>query len=201
MSMKLSRREALQAVALAALSAGVGGAQAQPAPKGPTPIPPGLDAKAMYEQFAEKGKGFDMKPGIEGRLTAYVAFDPQCPFCVKLWEATKPIADKVRFVWLPVALLNPNSEPQGAAILSAPDPVAMMERHEAAFNNPHRGLVTEGMVIPMAAREDVWSNSRIFRRTGGRSIPFAVYKDAKGEFRLVPDAFKTEDLKKILGLN
>jgi len=199
MSMKLSRREALQAVALAALSAGVGAVQAQTA-KPATPIPPGLDAKAMYEQFAEKGKGFDMKPGVAGRLTAYVAFDPQCPYCVKLWEAAQPIADKVRFVWLPVAVLNPHSEPQGAAILSAPDPVAMMERHEAAFNNPHRGLVTEGMVIPMAAREDVWSNSRIFRRTGGRSVPFLVYKDAKGQFRLVPDALKTDDLQKVLGV-
>ncbi|MEF9996994.1 MAG: thioredoxin fold domain-containing protein [Burkholderiaceae bacterium] len=206
--MRLNRRQALQMAAAAALSAGVGVANAQQPAKaskitasGAAAVPPGMDVKAMYEQFAEKGKGFDMKPGIDGRPVAYVAFDAQCPYCVQLWEAAKPLADKVKFVWLPVAILNTNSEPQGAAILSAPDPAAMMERHEAAFKNPHRGLVTEDMVIPLAAREDVWSNSRIFRRTGGRSVPWGVFKNAKGELRLIPDALKTEDLKKILDVN
>ena len=201
--MRVNRRQALQMAAAAAISAGVTVAHAQaakPAAAANVP-PPGLDPKAMYEQFAEKGKGFDMKPGVEGRPTCFVAFDPQCPYCVKLWEAAKPIAHQVKFVWLPVAVLNPNSEPQGAAILAAPKPVEMMERHEAAFNNPHRGLVTDGMAIPMSARDDVWSNSRIFRRTGGRSVPWGVCKDSKGEFRLIPDALKTEDLKKVLGLN
>lgn len=202
--MELNRRQALQMAAAAAVCAGVGSAQAQGSnkKKAPpaSPVPPGLDPKAMYEQLAEKGKGFDMKPGIEGRPVAYVVFDAQCQYCVRLWEAAKPIADKVKFVWLPVAVLNTNSEPQGAAILSAPDPVAMMERHEAAFKNVHRGLVTDSMEIPLAAREDVWSNSRIFRRTGGRSVPYGILKNAKGEFRLIPDALRTEELKKLLGV-
>lgn len=195
-----------QLLTLAAAGLAASAAQAQtpaPAPAAPAVpgAPPGMDVKAMYEQFAEKGKGFDMKPGAATRPAVYVVFDPQCPYCTQLWEAAKPLADKVRFVWLPVAVLNPHSEPQGAAILSAPDPVAMMERHESAMKNPHRGLVTEGMVIPMGAREDVWSNSRIFRRTGGRSVPWGVFKNAKGEFGVIPDALKTEQLRQLLGVS
>lgn len=197
--MIVNRRQVLALTALGLAAAGAQAqAPAQPAVPGATP---GMDVKAMYEQFAEKGKGFDMKPGVKAPITVYIAFDPQCPACEQLWQATKPLADKVRFVWLPVAVLNPHSEPQGAAIISAPDPAAMMERHEAAFRNVHRGLVTEGMVIPFAAREDVWSNSRIFRRTGGRSVPWGVFNSAKGEFGVITDAVKTEELKRILGLN
>lgn len=199
--MSLNRRQMITLAAIGLAAAGSAHAQTPPALAVPG-APPGMDVKSLYDQFAEKGKGFDMKPGIEGRpVTVYIAFDPQCPACEQLWQASKPLADKVRFVWLPVAVLNPHSEPQGAAIISAPDPVAMMERHEAAFRNVHRGLVTEGMAIPFTAREDVWSNSRIFRRTGGRSVPWGVFKNAKGEFGVIPDALKTEQLRQLLGVN
>jgi thiol:disulfide interchange protein DsbG len=164
----------------------------------PAPLPP-PDARAMLEQFEKSGRGFDMRPGVKGATTVYVVFDPQCPWCAKFWDSAKPIADRVRFVWLPVAVLNPRSEPQGAAILSSANPVETMEAHEALL--PKGGLPLESLAPPMAAREDVWSNSRIYRRTGGRSVPFAVYRDAQGQAATIPGYLSPEDLKKALGLS
>lgn len=162
--------------------------------------PPGLDAKSMYQQFRESGKGFDMRRGASGALAVYIAFDPQCPDGIQLWRALQPIADQARFVWLPVAVLNPRSEPQGAAILSAPDPLAMMERHLASFETASRGIEVEGLAVPMAAREQVWANSRIFRRTGGRSVPYGVFRGTQGEYRVIPEPLATDELRRILGL-
>jgi hypothetical protein len=191
-------------VALGATSLGLrgvaAGAQSAPGPADKSVPPPGLDAKAMYQQFRENGKGFDMRPGGRGALTVYIAFDPQCPDGVQLWRALQPIADRLRFVWLPVAVLNPRSEPQGAAILSAPDPLAMMERHLATFETASRGLDVEGLVVPMTAREQVWVNSRIFRRTGGRSVPYAVFQSSQGQFGVIPEPLATDELLRILGL-
>ena len=70
-----------------------------------------------------KAAGFTVGPMMAAK-TVYVFFDPQCPHCGRLWEASKPIADKLRMVWIPVAILNQNSAPQGTALLAASDAVA-----------------------------------------------------------------------------
>lgn len=175
--------------------------------------PPWVDARRLHEQFARDGKGIETAPAAPGRVTVYVAFDPQCPDCVAFWREARPLADKVRFVWLPVAVLNPLSEPQGAALLSDPNPIAAKDRHSARYGNTpraadHSGFtrdqaqepVGEQVASPMAARESVWTNSRIFRRAGGRSVPFSVFVDAKGAVQVIPDTISTAELRKLLAI-
>jgi thiol:disulfide interchange protein DsbG len=194
-----TRRHLLGLAATLAAASLAAPARAQaPAAMAPAPLPP-PDARAMLEQFEKSGRGFEMRPGVKAVTTVYVVFDPQCPWCSKFWESAKPIADRVRFVWLPVAVLNPRSEPQGAAILAAANPVETMEANEAQL--PKGGLPLESLAPPMAAREDVWSNSRIYRRTGGRSVPFAVYRDAQDQAATIPGYLPPEELKKALGLS
>jgi thiol:disulfide interchange protein DsbG len=180
---------------------------------GPAGAPPCVDARALHEQYARDGKGIETAAAAPGRLTVYVAFDPQCPDCIAFWKEARPLADQVRFVWLPIAVLNPFSEPQGAAMLSAANPLAAMDRHAELFGNTpraanHSGLVRDSALLPageltalpMAARESVWTNSRIFRRTGGRSVPLGVFVDSKGEVQVIPDTVSTAELRKRLGL-
>ena len=71
-----------------------------------------LVGMVLAEQL--KAAGFTVGPMMVAK-TVYVFFDPQCPHCGRLWEASKPIADKLRMVWIPVAILNQNSAPQGTA--------------------------------------------------------------------------------------
>jgi hypothetical protein len=53
---------------------------------------PQIDARAMFERLAKDGKGFDMQPSVGPREPVYIVFDPQCRYCVTLWEAARPIA-------------------------------------------------------------------------------------------------------------
>lgn len=157
----------------------------------------------MYQDLAKDGTGVTA-PGTEGLPTAYIAFDPQCPWCEKLHRAATPLYGKVRIVWCPVAVLNINSEPQGSMILSAPDPWKKFLEHEDHFHDAaFRGLPVdqkEVWKLPEKIRAKVWTNSKIVRRNGTRTIPFGVFRTAKGEYRAIYSGMTTEDLKKVFDL-
>jgi hypothetical protein len=92
------------------------------------PAPP-IDRSQALQVLAAEGKGFAVG-ALMAANTVYVLFDPQCPHCAHLWEASQPLLKQARFVWLPVSILNAKSLPQGAAILGASDPAAAMAAHE-----------------------------------------------------------------------
>ena len=111
----------------------------------------------MYQDLAKDGTGVTA-PGTEGLPTAYIAFDPQCPWCEKLHRAATPLYSKVRIIWCPVAVLNINSEPQGSMILSASDPWKKFLEHEDHFHDAaFRGLPVD--------QKEVWKK-RSARRSG-----------------------------------
>ncbi|MDO9195767.1 MAG: DsbC family protein, partial [Rhodoferax sp.] len=58
-----------------------------------------------YEAVASQGKGFTVGSMMSAHAV-YVLFDPQCPHCGHLWEASVPLHSKVKFVWIPVAIMN-----------------------------------------------------------------------------------------------
>ncbi|UUZ63641.1 thioredoxin domain-containing protein [Polaromonas sp. P1-6] len=82
--------------------------------------------------IAAESKGFTVGSPMSTR-TVYVFFDAQCPHCVALWEAAKPLKSQAKFVWIPVGILNLTSTAQGATLLAAADPVAAMNEHETSM--------------------------------------------------------------------
>ena len=163
-------------------------------------IPTDWDAHEMYTEYLAKGIGVEF-PGPESRPMAFIAFDTQCSWCMRLMDQCRPLQQYINFVWMPVAVLNPHSELQGAAILSSLDRAQMLERHEAQFGNEGiRGLNTESMVVPWASREAVWTNTRIFRRSAARVVPFGVMKDANGEYKPIYSGMKTKELAALFGI-
>lgn len=169
-------------------------------PKEKPVIPTDWDAKEMFEEYAAKGRGVH-SPGPQGRPVAFIAFDTQCSWCMRLMDQTLPLLDKVDFVWMPVAVLTPHSEPQGAMILSAANPWEKLEEHHSQFaNEAHRGLKTQGVELNWEARTAVWTNSRIFRKSAARLVPFGVMKDAKGQYQAIVPGMKTRELAKLFGI-
>ncbi|MCG5031243.1 thioredoxin fold domain-containing protein [Mesosutterella sp. OilRF-GAM-744-9] len=159
--------------------------------------------EGMFNELAEKGSGA-ASPGPEGRPTAYIAFDSQCPWCEKLYRASIPLNDRIKFVWCPVAVLSINSEPQGTMILAAADPWKKFVEHEEHFHDKEfRGLPVdqkEVWKLPEKIRAKVWTNSKIVRRNGTRTIPYGVFKTRAGEYRAIYSGMTTEDLKKVCDL-
>ncbi len=159
-------------------------------------VPTDWDGEGMFTQYAKDGTGVSFS-GPAGRPRAFIAFDPQCPWCVKLLNAALPLREKIDFVWMPVAVLNIHSEPQGAAILSAKDPAAKLLEHEAHFKDKDFRGIRYAEKEPVKAREAVWVNSKIFRKNACRTVPFGVFKTAAGEYRALYSGMTTDELAKV----
>lgn len=128
-------------------------------PKKPS-VPTDLNAEEFFTELAEKGSGF-VVGNEKADTVVMMTFDTQCRWCVWEYEQFKPFFDRVKFVWHPVAVLNPWSELQGAAILAAKDPKAMFLEHEAHMKDAvFKGLDVRKMEIPFEKREAVWTNTK-----------------------------------------
>ena len=84
------------------------------------------------DAIAAQAKGFTVG-SMMSASPVYVFFDAQCPHCGHLWEASLPLQKKVKFVWIPVGWINASSTAQGAALLTAANPGALMSEHEASL--------------------------------------------------------------------
>lgn len=191
----MKRRTLVAAAAAVALLAACGkqaGNQSAGAPAaGSVPV--------SLEKIAAEAKGFNFGATMSTRVV-YVFFDPQCPHCATLWEATKPLRGQARFVWIPVALMGEKSVGQGAAILSATDPVAAMDQNEASVKAQQGGISAMG--VADAPKESVRANTKLFAGFGFGGVPAVVAKHATtGELVTIDGALPTGALAQRLGLS
>lgn len=203
--MKMNRRNVLGLLGLSAIAPVAFAAEAKKDekkhewPAKPT-IPTDFNPEEFFVELSEKGEGLTI-PGPKDAPVVYIVFDSQCPWCQWQYKEWKPFLGQVTFKWFPVAVLSPWSELQGATILAAKDPYEKFKEHEAHFKDADfRGLDVRGKEkdIPFEKRTAVWTNSKIARRSGVRTVPFAVMlKDGK----YIPlNETKTEEFAKLTGL-
>jgi len=182
------------------IGAGLAGCSKQ---DGPTTAPATTAAVApaqSYDVLAKDGKGFTAGAMMSAQ-TAYVLFDPQCPHCGALWKASLPLQKKVKFVWIPVSLMNPKSTLQGAALLTAANPVELMTAHETALSAGNGGMAADAN--PTAdAQAAIKSNTLLFNSLGATSVPYIVTKNARnGQVVTNSGALQTPALAAFLGVD
>jgi thiol:disulfide interchange protein DsbG len=174
-------------LALAACNEAPGTASVKAAP---TPV--------SIAAIAAEAKGFTVGTPMSAR-TVYVFFDPQCPHCAVLWQAAKPLKSQTKFVWIPVGLINPSSTAQGATLLAAKDPVALMDEHENSML-AKRGGISAGSDID-AQKAVVAKNTELMNRFGFTSIPSIVAMHAQtGALVSREGGLPTAELAAFLGL-
>lgn len=165
----------------------------------PAAAPP-IDRSQALQVLAAEGKGFTVGAMMAAN-TVYVLFDPQCPHCAALWEASQPLLRSARFVWLPVALLNAKSLPQGAAILGAANPAESMSAHEKSLSSGQGGISASAS-IPDELKTAIERNTALLTRLGGESVPFIVARDPQGNgARTVAGSMPTAQLASFIGLS
>ncbi|WBY03262.1 thioredoxin fold domain-containing protein [Ramlibacter tataouinensis] len=194
MNHSLIRRRTLAAIpALVALTlAGCGRESSGTAGGKAAPIPVSVEA------IEQQAKGFSLGSAMAARVI-YVFFDPQCPHCAALWEAVRPLRGRARFVWIPVALLNDRSGPQGATILNAADPVAAMDRHETSLRSQQGGIAAMGVTDEQKAV--IQRNTQLMNSFGFGSVPTAVGKHGvTGELVTLEGSAPTEVVAQRFGL-
>jgi thiol:disulfide interchange protein DsbG len=153
---------------------------------------------ASIAAIQAEAKGFSVGVPMSAR-TAYVFFDPQCPHCTALWEAAKPLKNQIRFVWIPVGIVNASSTAQGATILAMPDPEAAMDAHEASMTAKSGGISASRDIDPSKAA--VTQNTQLMTRFGFASIPTIVATNPQtGALITHEGSLPTAELASFLGL-
>jgi thiol:disulfide interchange protein DsbG len=111
----------------------------------------------------------------KGPHVIYIFFDPNCPFCHRLYVSTRSWvkAGKVELRWIPVGILATTSAGKAAAILGAKDP-----RKAFYFNEDHyaRGGAIEEDIASPAVEKKLKANEALLARTGFGAVPLMLFR-------------------------
>lgn len=153
-----------------------------------------------YEAAASQGKGFAVG-SLMSANPVYVLFDPQCPHCSRLWAASLPLHNKVKFVWIPVAIMNAKSAPQGAALVSSDNPQALMTSHEQSILAGTGGIAASASVSDEVT-QSIKGNTALFNSLGVESVPYLLGKHSStGQVVTHSGALGTAELATLLGVS
>lgn len=162
------------------------------------PAAPAISARQAFE-MAQRGTGFVVGEAVSARQVL-VFFDPQCPHCAALWKASQPLLDRIRMVWIPIAFVSPKSPAQGAMLLAAADPKALMNLHESRLGAGQGGLEVQGEPAPDLLAK-IKANTELLSALGSDGVPYMLVRtSAEGPYTVVPGSLPTEELAKLLGL-
>lgn len=153
-----------------------------------------------YETVAAEGKGFSVG-ALMSAHTVYVLFDPQCPHCGHLWQAALPLHSKLKFVWMPVSIINAKSAPQGAALLGAASPTELMATHEQSILAGSGGIAASASP-PAELEQAIKKNTELFNRMGAESVPYILAKNLQnGQTVTHMGSMSTAELARLVGLD
>ena len=156
--------------------------------------------EVSVQTVSAEAKGFTVG-ALMSANTAYVFFDPQCPHCGHLWQASLPLHKRVKFVWIPVAWINASSLPQGAALMSAVNPVDLMTEHETSLLAGKGGIAASAS-IASSMEQSIKANTKLLNSLGAESVPFVVVKNATtGQTISRSGALSTAALAEMIGVD
>jgi thiol:disulfide interchange protein DsbG len=169
-------------------------------PKDSTTTAAASKREVSLPAIAAEAKGFAVG-ALMSTNTVYVFFDSQCPHCGHLWAASAPLQQKVKFVWIPIGMINATSKAQGAALLTAANPAALMTEHEASLLAGQGGISASSSITP-EVEQSIKNNTQLLNSFGAESVPFVVAKNMKsGQTVSREGAMSTAALAEFLGVD
>jgi len=157
-------------------------------------------SSSSYDTVAASAKGFTVG-ALMSAQPVYVLFDPQCPHCGHLWQASLPLHNKVKFVWVPIAFNSGKSLAQAAALLGAGNPVEAMTAHEKSLLAGTGGMAASADIAPDLLKA-IKANTDLLTSLGVDSVPFILAKNRRtGEIVSNSGALATAPLAQLLGVD
>jgi thiol:disulfide interchange protein DsbG len=196
------KRSTYSALLAAVMALTLGACSKQDTPSAVTPSATGAAPVAAnsFEAVAAAAKGFTVG-ALMSAQTVYVLFDPQCPHCGHLWQASIPLHSKVKFVWVPIAFNTGKSLSQAVALLSSANPVDTMTAHEQSLLAGTGGMDASSN-LPPELEQAVKNNTQLLNSLGVDSVPFLVAKNRKtGAVVSNTGAMDTGPLAQLLGID
>lgn len=157
-------------------------------------------AKPLSQQTAEElAKStwvIDGRP--EAPRVIYAFTDPNCPFCHKFWEQSRPWVDDglVQIRHVMVGILRESSPGKAAAILASADPARALAEHESSLA---QGGIAALKNIPLDKQAELMANQSLMSELGAQATPAIFYPDEAGNLKMQMGAPTEANLEKILG--
>ncbi|WP_455380054.1 thiol:disulfide interchange protein DsbG [Acidihalobacter prosperus] len=136
----------------------------------------------------------------QGKHVVYVIFDPNCPYCHKVFDDSQSYLKHYQFRWIPVAILTPTSAGKAAAMLQADNPNKALQKNENHFVRM-RGK--GGGLKPLAhmtrkTRNELSKNQRLLKKTGMEVVPTILFLKKNGKVEVIKGAPSKADFPSIL---
>ena len=130
--------------------------------------------------LADIGKATWIAEG-KGPHVAYVFFDPNCPYCHKLYEATRSEvqAGKLQLRWIPVGILLPTSHGKAVAMLGAKDPLKAFYQNEDHYTMGDGGIDED--LGTLEVEKKLSANEALLARTQLGAVPLMLFYSKEGE--------------------
>jgi len=132
----------------------------------------------------------------------YVFFDPNCPYCHKVFEMLRPqvARGEVELRWIPIGKLMLTSLGKAATLLEAKDPTEALYRNERGFSQETGSF--GGVEEEPVPREDTLrrlnANHALLNRSGFDAVPALLFRTKDGQADLVRGAPPAAFFEKLL---
>ena len=132
----------------------------------------------------------------------YVFFDPNCPYCHKVFEMLRPQVQRgeVELRWVVVGKLMATSTGKAAAMLEAKDPTEALYRNERGFSQETGSF--GGIEEEPAPREETLrrlnTNLALLNRSGFDAVPALLFRTKDGKADIIRGAPPAAFLEKLV---
>lgn len=130
-------------------------------------------------------------------IVIYTITDPQCPFCLRLWDTMRPYVEKgeIELRHVLVGIQGEVSVTSAAAILEANSPHEMLNDYLSAKKD---GNEFELPQPSEGAIKKVWENNEVMRAVGATGTPasYVIYPDGSTEY--ISGAFSASKVENII---
>lgn len=138
-----------------------------------------------------------------GKHIFYIFFDPNCPYCHKLYETLRPLIARrgLQLRWIPVAMLSDTSLGKAAAILQAADPLSALHKNEDDFGLSDLGpggAIAPAAVLSDRTRLNLAANLSLLQEQNLFVVPVVVFRTTDGEGHMFYGVPATENLNRLL---
>jgi thiol:disulfide interchange protein DsbG len=158
---------------------------------------PNAEARAQRHRAAAAAMLADIGHATwvqDGKSThiAYIFFDPNCPYCHKLYESLRPWVERgdLEARWIPIGTLMLTSAGKAAAILEAKDRTAALRENERGFSRETGsfGGIMEELAPKKKTMEELAANYELLKRGGDGGVPLMLVRLKDGSVRAIVGA-------------
>lgn len=132
----------------------------------------------------------------------YVFFDPNCPFCQRVYENLRPAVQRgdVELRWIPIGTLMTTSLGKAAAILEAKDPTEAFYQNETGYSRETGsfGGIAEEPLPQAKTLQSLDRNLKLLQRSGNQGVPALLFRTMDGTANLIVGAPPAAFLEKLV---